>query len=50
MWLFCVFVWVCKNRCIVSICACVRVCVPLALEGEEGEERMTGFLRVLLAL
>lgn len=28
----------------------VRVCIPLALEGEDGEERMTGFFMVLLGL
>lgn len=26
------------------------MCVPLALEGEDGEERMTGFFRLLLGL
>lgn len=26
------------------------LCVPLALEGEDGEERMTGFFRLLLGL
>lgn len=29
---------------------CVYVCVPLALEGEDGEERITGFFRLLLGL
>lgn len=27
-----------------------RVCVPLALEGEDGEDRMTGLCRLLLGL
>lgn len=26
------------------------ICVPLALEGEDGEERMRGFFRLLLGL
>lgn len=29
---------------------CAYVCVPLALEGEDGEERITGFFRLLLGL
>lgn len=29
---------------------CMYVCVPLALEGEDGEERITGFFRLLLGL
>lgn len=28
----------------------IYVCVPLALEGEDGEERITGFFRLLLGL
>lgn len=28
----------------------VCMCVPLALEGEDGEERITGFFRLLLGL
>lgn len=28
----------------------VFMCLPLALEGEDGEERITGFFRLLLGL
>lgn len=31
-------------------CLCVFLCIPLALEGEDGEERITGFFRLLLDL
>lgn len=30
--------------------ASVKAWLPLALEGEDGEERMTGFFRLLLGL
>lgn len=30
--------------------ASVKTWLPLALEGEDGEERMTGFFRLLLGL
>lgn len=30
--------------------ASVEAWLPLALEGEDGEERMTGFFRLLLGL